>query len=74
MEEARKDKQQASSGLAVVTGRNLKANQLLAACHIDETTCGVIYSTSFTRKIRISDFKDSDIASLMFEASLLTFV
>ena len=52
MEEARKDKQQASSGLAVVTRRNLKANQLLAACHIDETTCGVIYSTSFTRKAR----------------------
>ena len=52
MDEARKDKQQASAGLAVVTGRNLKANQLLAACHIDETTCGVIYSTSFTRKAR----------------------
>jgi hypothetical protein len=47
-----KGKQQASSGLAVVSGRKLKANQLLAACHIDETTCDVIYSTSFTRKAR----------------------
>ena len=52
MDEARKDKQQASSGLAVVTGRNLNANQQLAVCHIDETTCGVIYSTSLTRKAR----------------------